>query len=146
MNLSVTYPKGEWTKMVIPASHLHPQVWPEVSLAGTRSANTPKLSITADYEHNFMLGSLGVLTPSIDAQYKTAYELRFNPGQEDTSGYGHQEYYFLWSGSVIFNSSSGKWSLNGSVKNIFNYAVKKSYMAQGGLMLMLGDPGYIRFD
>ena len=140
LNLSASYLDGQWTKMVIPASELYPQIWPEVSLEGTQSANSPKLSLTAGYEHNFILGSYGALTATIDTQYKTAFELRFNPGQEDTSGYGHQEAYFLWNSGFTFNSSSGKWSLNGSVKNILNYAVKKSYMAQGGFMLMLGDP------
>jgi hypothetical protein len=93
--------------------------------------------MTASYEHNFDIGSYGVLTPHIDVQHKTGFDLTFD--QSDGKGYGKQEAYFLYNASLGFNSAGGKWSINAIVKNITNYAVKKSYEADQQV-LRLGDP------
>jgi outer membrane receptor protein involved in Fe transport len=101
--------------------------------------------MTAAYERNFTLGSWGMLTPSVDMQYKSETNLKFDAGQVDALGYSFQESYTLWNASVTFNSSSGKWSANASVKNIFDYAVKRSYIARGqSVVLMLGEPRIIQ--
>jgi outer membrane receptor protein involved in Fe transport len=87
-----------------------------------------------------MLGSLGTLTPRVDMQYKTEYSMVWNPVDKDPYGYGIQEPYYLWDLSAAFTSASGKWSLSGYVKNITNYAVKRSYMGMMSFSMRIGDP------
>jgi iron complex outermembrane receptor protein len=140
-DFSVSYLNGEWSDLTRPADDYYPDIWPEVKYEGNMTDNSPELSITGAYDHNFILGAWGTLTASIDGQYKSSFELMFDPGGDDNSGYNYQESYFLWNASATFNSPSGKWSLNASVKNITDYAVKRSYTAQGpNYMMMLGDP------
>jgi hypothetical protein len=96
--------------------------------------------MTAGYEHNFDIGHFGILTPHVEVQHKSAFDLTFVP-KDDTTGYASQEAYFLYNASLGFVSSSQKWSVNAVVKNITNYAVKKNYTNQGpDQYLMLGDP------
>jgi outer membrane receptor protein involved in Fe transport len=64
----------------------------------------------------------------------------WNPTDKDPYGYGHQEPYYLWDVSASFNHSSGRWSLNAYVKNVTDYAVKRSYMGFAIYQLMIGDP------
>jgi iron complex outermembrane recepter protein len=142
LSMAVSHLDAKWSNLVQPASTDYPEIWPDaISYKNNINANSPKWSMTASYEHNFVLGELGMLTPSIDAQYKSAYDLKFDPSSEDNTGLSYQEAYTLWNASVSFNDASNKWSLNASVKNIFNYAVKRSYIAhQSNVTLMLGDP------
>jgi iron complex outermembrane recepter protein len=142
LTYSVSHLDATWSNLVSPASTDYPELWPNaVSYEGNINANSPKWSMTANYEHNFTVGDMGILTPSIDAQYKSGYDLKFDPGAQSNSTLSYQDSYILWNTSVSYTSASGKWSLNGSVKNIFNYAVKRSYTAQQtDIMMMLGDP------
>jgi iron complex outermembrane recepter protein len=145
LDLSISHLDAEWSNLVKPASETYPELWPSVSFKGTENYNSPEWSMTAAYERNFTLGSWGMLTPSIDMQYKSETNLKFDAGQVDPLGYSYQESYTLWNASVTFNSSSGKWSANASVKNIFDYAVKRSYIARGqSVVLMLGEPRIIQ--
>jgi hypothetical protein len=97
--------------------------------------------MTASYERNIPIGSIGTLTPRIDMQHKTSYTMLWNPGDADEGGYSYQEPYYTWDASASFNHASGRWSLNAYVKNITNYAVKKSYMGfTGSQSLRIGDP------
>jgi iron complex outermembrane receptor protein len=115
--------------------------WPDEDYAGVTPVNSPKWSMTASYEHNFMLGALGTLTPRIDMQHKSEYTMLWNPGDQDPGGYSYQEGYYTYDASVKFNHSSDRWSLSAYVKNITDYAVKKSYMGRtGDEELRLGDP------
>jgi len=76
----------------------------------------------------------------MDAQYKSSTWLTWNHMDTDPHGVSFQEAYYLLNGSATFNHASGIWSANFSVKNILNYAVKRSYFAQGSGALRLGDP------
>jgi iron complex outermembrane recepter protein len=135
MELSLSYLDMKWTQLRF--NYIYEAYYPDQNYDGRRAPNAPKFSVTASYEHNFDIGSYGVLTPHIDMVHKSAFDLTFDV--KDGTGYGIQEAYFLWNGSLAFNSSSGKWSVNAIAKNITNYAVKKSYMADQKI-LMLGDP------
>jgi len=135
VDFSVSYLDMTWTSLRF--NYIYDDYFPDQNYDGATAPNAPKLSMTASYEHNFNIGSYGVLTPHIDMQHKSGFDLTFN--QTDGKGYGKQEAYFLWNASVSFNNSSGKWSVNAIVKNITNYAVKKSYQADQQV-LMLGDP------
>lgn len=138
LNVNVSYLNAEWKTL-----HFHyyySMYWPDEDYEGVTPTNSPEWSITASYEHNFMLGSLGTLTPRIDMQHKTEMSMVWNPADKDPEGYGQQEAYYMWDASANFQNSSGKWSLSAYVKNITNYAVKRSYMGMMDYSLMIGDP------
>ncbi len=140
LNLGISYLDGKWDSLTRPADEYYPLIFPAKSYKDVTNFNSPKWSLTADYEHNFMLGSFGALTPSIDAQYKSSTWLTFTQADGDPHGLGFQEAYYLLNGSATFNHASGMWSANFSVKNILNYAAKRSYFTQGGGALRVGDP------
>lgn len=115
--------------------------WPDEDYEGVTPVNSPKWSITVSYERSIPLGSIGTLTPRIDIQHKTSYTMLWNPGDADQYGYSYQEPYYTYDASASFSHASGRWSLNAYVKNITNYAVKKSYMGMtGNEELRIGDP------
>jgi iron complex outermembrane recepter protein len=154
MSLSVSYLDSEWSGLTF--DYMFSNVWTPFSCNGIQSPNSSKWSITASYEHNFELGGFGMLIPHIDLQHKTEYNLVFdttetvviNGARVKDPGYYYQEPYNVYNASIAFqpNSSIWKlsWSLNAYVKNITNYAVKKSYDMGGGpnavQSLMIGDP------
>jgi outer membrane receptor protein involved in Fe transport len=77
----------------------------------------------------------------IDMQYRSDYTMLWDVMNEEEAVVGYQEPYALWDASATFNHSSGKWSLSAYVKNIENYAVKRSYHGMtGNRELRLGDP------
>jgi len=135
VDLSLSYLDMKWTKLSF--IYKYTDFFPDHNYDGRQAPNAPKFSMTASYEHNFDIGSYGVLTPQVDLQHKSEFDLTFD--QSDGKGYGRQEAYFLWNASLAFNSSSNKWSVNAIVKNIANYAVKRSYEADNQV-LRLGDP------
>jgi iron complex outermembrane receptor protein len=138
LNLNIAYLNAEWKTL-----HFHyyySMYWPDEDYEGVTPTNSPEWAVTSSYEHNFMLGSLGTLTPRIDMQYKTEMSMVWNPADKDPEGYGHQEAYVMFDVSAAFQHSSDKWSLNAYVKNITDYAVKRSYMGMMDYSLMIGDP------
>jgi len=135
VDFSVSYLNMKWSELSF--IYKFTNIWPNKNYDGATAPNAPKFSMTASYEHNFDIGSYGTLTPHIDMQHKSGFDLTF-----DKSGspyYGHQDPYFLWNASAAFNHSSGKWSVNAIAKNLTNYAVKRSYDKDNAQM-MIGDP------
>jgi outer membrane receptor protein involved in Fe transport len=150
VNLSVSYLDSKWTKLNF--DYMFFTIWTPRNCNGITAPNSSKWSITASYEHNFDLLDYGTLTPHIDMQHKTEYNLLFNTdamvtingASQKDPGYYYQEPYNIYNASLAFQHSSGKWNLNAAVKNITDYAVKKSYNVGGGpnatQSLMIGDP------
>jgi iron complex outermembrane recepter protein len=117
-------------------------------------ANTysPTWSGNIGYEHNFLLGNLGTLTPHVDIQFKTEYALNLYSDAQvagDPSlgpslvGWNRQEAYYLVDTNINFAHASGKWTLNAYVKNATNYAVKTTLAGggpTGGSRIGLNDP------
>jgi len=137
VDFSISYLNMKWTYLRFNYIYDDPGFWPDENYDGRTSPNAPKFSMTASYEHNFDIGSYGTLTPRLEVQHKTGFDLTFNVN--DGTGYGIQEAYFLYNASLGFNSASGKWSINAIAKNLTNYAVKKSYEADQQT-LRIGDP------
>jgi len=135
MEFTLSYLDMKWEQLTF--VHQYADFFPTANYDGATAPNAPKFSMTASYEHRFDIGSFGVLTPHVDVMHKTGFDLVFD--QTDGMGYGKQEDYFLYNASLGFNSASQKWSVSAIVKNIGNYAVKRSYMADQRV-LMLGDP------
>jgi iron complex outermembrane recepter protein len=135
VDLSLSYLDMKWTRLRF--IYKYTDFFPNHNYDGRTAPNAPKFTVTASYEHNFDIGSYGILTPHVDVQHKSAFDLVFD--QSDGRGYGQQEAYFLYNASVAFNSNSGIWNVGVNVKNITNYAVKRSYEADNQI-LRLGDP------
>jgi len=111
--------------------------------------------VNASYEHRFDLGSFGTLIPQIDVQWKDDYVLSFN--QQFTEGtdqdfetgawqyynypWNFQEAHYMLNGSLVFNHSSGIWSLRAYAKNITDIAVKNGLIARADrFRLGISDP------
>jgi iron complex outermembrane receptor protein len=116
---------------------------------GMKNTYSPTWAGTIAYEHNFLLGSLGTLTPRVDLQFKTEYKLNLQSDAQvagelgaDMVGWNKQDAYYLVNADFNFAHSSGKWTLNGYVKNATNYAVKTTLAGGGpvGSRIGLNDP------
>jgi iron complex outermembrane receptor protein len=138
LNVNISYLNAEWKTLHF--SYQYYMYWPDEDYKGLTPSNSPEWSVTSSYEHNFMLGSLGTLTPRIDMQYKSEMNMVWNPADKDPEGYGYQEAYTMWDASASFQHFGGSWSLNAYVKNLTNYAVKRSYMGMMNYSLRIGDP------
>jgi len=129
---------------------------PDQDFSGCEMPNSPKWTITAAYSHNFNLWNGGTLTPRIDAKYQSSWFLTYTSKmlsmdadtQEitvfDLSGYRYQEANMITNFGITYTSPDGNWTLNGYVKNLENYAQKRSLMIQGTDMssatLSIGSP------
>jgi iron complex outermembrane recepter protein len=145
LNFSVSYLDAKWKDLVMdfgykyrdPVTGEFSKFWATdgEDYSGYTNTFSPKWTVTSSYEHNFELGSYGMLTPHADIQYKSSYFLDY---QNQTVTY--QEAYYLLNGSVTYNPSSGVWSLNAYVKNATNYAVKNFFVSMGTSSLGVGNP------
>lgn len=135
VEFTVSYLDMKWTELSF--NYIYEYFFPDQNYDGRTSPNAPKFSMTASYEHKFDIGSYGVLTPHIDILHKSEFDLTFD--LSDGMGYGVQEAYNLYNASLRFASANQRWSVNAIVKNIGNYAVKRSYDADQQV-LRLGDP------
>ncbi len=158
VNLQVSYMDSEWTDAV--TDFYWSWLWPDQGLdfSGSPAMLSPEWTLHASYEHRFDLGSIGTLIPEVDVQYKSDYILSFNreytPGaaaggtsefQGDYQYYNYpwnyQEAHYMLNASLVFNHSSGIWSLRTYVKNIENLAVKNGLMARADNFRMgISDP------
>jgi iron complex outermembrane receptor protein len=118
---------------------------------GMKNTYSPTLSGTISYEHNFLMGSLGTLTPHVDVQFKSEYKLSLTSDAQVAGdptlgptmvGWNKQEAYYLVDANINFVHASGKWTLNGYIKNATNYAVKTTLAGGGpvGNKIGLNDP------
>jgi iron complex outermembrane recepter protein len=130
----------------------------DLSYNGKPNTNSPAVTLTGSYNHNFNLWNGSILTARIDGRYKSSYILTFSDQYTsyDTSGaiptfkilnlrkIRKQEAYYTADLTAIYADQSGKWTLTGYVKNLTNYAVKTSwtYGGPGGGYgnMMIGPP------
>jgi iron complex outermembrane recepter protein len=134
VTLGISYLNAEWSDLVIKyywqkADGGHFWATDGKSYNGYTNTYSPTWTITASYEHNFELGSYGMLVPHVDAQYKSDYRMDFLPANYRIT---YQEPYFIYNGSVTFTHASGRWTLNAYVKNATDYAAKNFYGSTGG--------------
>jgi iron complex outermembrane recepter protein len=129
VNTSLSYLNSKWKKAKVQYYWSTLFESEGLDLGGTQNTYSPTWSGSLSYQHIFLVGELGTLTPQLDAQFKSSYKLSYLSEEYFYSkGYpskiAYQEKYYLLNGSVSFGHSSGKWNLNLYVKNIMNYAVK----------------------
>jgi iron complex outermembrane receptor protein len=129
LNLSVSFLKTEFKDLIFDwySEELEDEDW-----SGREMTFSPRWSISGNYKHDFEFPNGGILTARIDARYKTSYIISivdFNMGV-DFRGFAHQEAHLMGDLSAIYTDPDGKWSITGYVKNVTNYAEKRSLMGQ----------------
>jgi iron complex outermembrane recepter protein len=144
VNLSLSYLNAKWKNLLITYYlyniHTDKCIWEDggKSLDGYTNTYSPTWTINASYEHNFEVGSYGVLVPHVEVQYKSSYFLDY---KDSTKAITYQEPYWIYNGNVTFTHSSGMWTLNAYIKNATNYAAKNFWMEGGGSAgLGISDP------
>lgn len=113
-----------------------------ISYSGQPKTQSPEYTATLSYKHTFILPNGGVIVPRLDLKAQSQYILNFRDQMFDTeydddteelnfivesiADERVQEGYFLGDFSVRYSNPNGMWSLNCYLKNITNYAVKRS--------------------
>lgn len=101
-------------------------------ITGNDLPHAPDVSLTAIYEHDFVLGNGGRLTPRISSQYQSAQWLSwFNFGDGDK-----QKAYVRTDLALRYSEPGDKWYINAYVQNVSDGRVKSS--AAGSTLLANG--------
>lgn len=96
-----------------------------MDISGNTLPHAPDVSLTAIYEHDFVLSNGGRLTPRVSAQYQSSQWLSwFNFGTGDT-----QNAYVRGDVSLRYTEPNDKWYINGYVQNVSNDRIKSSAAA-----------------
>jgi len=91
--------------------------------------NSPKLTLSGSYKHNFYLDNGGTLTPGFDFRYRTEYYCSFQDYIQDPGDRTNWEpNHIMVNAALNYASPGGKWSINAYIKNIENYAEKVGKM------------------
>lgn len=136
LNLSVSYLNTKWTDLYFHFEYYN--VFPDEDYSGQEGIYSPNWSANATYEHNFNLWNGGTLTGTLSAQYQSEFLLAWKPSWQP---FTYQEPHTIWDISFSYAHPDGRWTLNAYTKNIFNYAVKTSFMDMGGAaVMMVGSP------
>ena len=103
-----------------------------MDITGNDLPHAPDVSLTAIYEHDFVLGNGGRLTPRISSQYQSAQWLSwFNFGDGDK-----QKAYVRTDLALRYTEPGDKWYVNAYVQNVSDGRVKSS--AAGSTLLSNG--------
>lgn len=148
LNVSVSWEKSEWTDLYFDYYYEWTQVVDEetgeivtvpiedVSYNGKSMANTPPLTISASYSHNFILWNGGSIKPTLNVRYQTDYRVSWPDADYPVN---YQESYYLADFTAVYTHPNNKLNFSIYVRNIENYAVKRGYY---GTMkkLIIGEP------
>jgi iron complex outermembrane receptor protein len=145
MDFSVSYLKKYFTKLIFPFDAVDSAVWNmgDIDYSGKDMTFAPHFTVNLAFTYNILLGGNGTLSPSFETRYQSSYKMYFldsilgtSRGREptdpivfwttDVSKSATQEAYRLSNFSLVYASPSGNLTLTGYVKNIENYAVKRS--------------------
>jgi iron complex outermembrane receptor protein len=149
VNFSVSYIKSEWTDLFFDWTEDYYTVLNEngeaevvpledTSYNGKPMQNTPEWTLNLSYYHNFSLWNGGNFKVGVSSKYQSAYRLSWN---DDEYPYNYQEAFHMEDANATYSHPGGIWTLSAYVKNIFNYAEKRSYMNAGGNgSLTIGNP------
>ncbi|MDB9823176.1 TonB-dependent receptor [Deltaproteobacteria bacterium] len=135
LELSVSY-LDNWIESLTADYEFDDQPYSDNYEFGNREPITsPKLTIGLDYSHNFQLASGATLTARFDSRYQSEYKgdwLDFNPRTgADVTGIITQEAQHVDNVTLVYANSDGKWTVSGYVKNVGDYAVKRSASTRG---------------
>jgi iron complex outermembrane recepter protein len=152
VNLNLSYLHSEWTDLVfryengylITTPFMQTPVASDVIPAVPKSLNgkpmtmSPAYTVALSYTHKFNFVSGASIDARIDTKYKSAYEMTWR--HEKDYPYNFQEAFINGDVSVIFYNADGKWNFSGYVKNVRNYAEKRSWFGEPGNEMRIGAP------
>lgn len=158
LDLSVSYLNDEFTKLYFDLLQVtNDQGIPDQNYKGKGAPYTPDWSITASFDHRFDLPNGGSITARVDGRWKSdfivsfvEYEMEMNTTAStgpdhvvtsivDMSKTRYQESFITGNLSATYTNSNGKFSLTGYVKNLTNYAEKRS-LVMGGREMEISSP------
>lgn len=142
LSLSVAYQHAEFSELVF--EYTSDKI-PDLVYTGKSPTFTPDWTVTAGYEHNFLLPNGSSLTPRIDVRFQSEQMVSFQEyagiqgeaGLTSLVGYVEQEAYHMSNFTLLYASLDRNWTMTGYINNIEDYAVKKNYLDE---RLTIGDP------
>lgn len=157
LDTSVSYMHDEFTKMKFDLLDVtNEQGIPDQDYKGKGTTFTPDWTITMSYDHRFDLPNGSSITTRLDGRYKSEfyisfveYEMRMDTENStadniitqivDMRKTRVQEAFYTGNFSASYLHSNGKWTLTGYVKNLTNYAEKRS-LVFGGSQMQISAP------
>jgi iron complex outermembrane recepter protein len=101
---------------------------------------SPEVKVNAGVQYNVAMGSLGTLTPRVDATYTS--RVYFDPQNLVASSQGG---YALLNGHMMYTPNEGKWTANLDVNNLTNKLYYLSMFNQlSSFGILTGQPGMPR--
>jgi iron complex outermembrane recepter protein len=158
VDLGVSYLRKYFTDLVFDINQVTQELWniPAVDMSGSDATFAPMWTVNAVFTYNINLGNGGTLSPVFDTRFQSEYKLYFLDTILQTDRVGGeivpivipvetaavQEPYHISNFSMVYTNPSGKWTLTGYVKNIEDYAVKRSIFSAGPSLgeLTIGPP------
>jgi iron complex outermembrane receptor protein len=129
LNLSVSYLNTEFKDLVFDwySEELEDTDW-----TGKEMTFSPNWTISGNYKHIFDLPDGSTVSARIEARYQTSFitSIIEEVGGVDYTGFRYQEAHVMADFSAAYSNPDGKWTLTGYVKNITNYAEKRSLIQQ----------------
>jgi hypothetical protein len=128
---------------------------PDISYNGLEMTNAPHWTVNLNYSHSFQLPNGGVLTPRLEYRFQTSYFMNWQRENislaqaEDGTYYYYrsfrgdvtiQDAYRMGDFSLLYAHPNGQFTMTAYVKNLENYALKRSLIGQGGGELRLAPP------
>ena len=132
LDFSISYLNAKWDYLVFDFEY--DLVYPMEIYTGQTNTLSPEYTVSATYSHDFHMQNGAVVTARFDSRYQSDYIVEWNPAYDD---YRFQEANHISNFSVIYANPDGKWTLTGYMKNIENYATKRSFMMEN---LTIGPP------
>jgi iron complex outermembrane receptor protein len=158
VDLSVSYLRKYFTELYFDFKTITEELGvPDLDYSGKDMTFAPKWTVNLTLNYDFPLWNGGTLTPRFDTRYQTSYKMYFLDEivatdrdrdtneivitRTDVSTAATQEDYHISNFSLAYVHPNGKWSLTGYVKNLEDYAVKRSIVVMGGTQdMMIGAP------
>ncbi len=157
-DLSVSYLRKYFSKLFFDFLTITNELGvPDLDYSGKDMTFAPKWTVNLTLNYDIPLWNGGTLSPRFDSRYQSSFKMYFLDTitgvqrdqvtnqivitQTDVSKAATQEPYHISNFTLVYIHPNHLWSLTGYVKNIEDYAVKRSIMVQGQTSdMMIGPP------
>jgi iron complex outermembrane recepter protein len=146
VDLSVSYLKKYFTKLYYNFLPITNELGiPDLDYSGKDMTFAPHWTVTLSLNYNMALWNGGTLTPRLDSRFQSSYKMYFldtkvgvsrtqagvlQITQMDLSKAATQEPYHVSDFTLVYAHPTGNWTLTGYIKNLEDYAVKRSIEVQ----------------
>jgi iron complex outermembrane recepter protein len=156
LDFSVSYVKKKFSGLIFDYKPITNWIGlDDISYNGLEMTNAPHWTVNLNYSHNFNLPNGGVLTPRLEYRFQSSYLMSWQReyislAQHDDGSYYYyreprgdvtiQESYRTGDFSLLYAHPNGQFTVTAYVRNLENYALKRSLIGQGGGELRLSPP------